>query len=431
MEGKSKVFELDGSDEPIREIMGRPPRWIIRYGNTFFLFFFVIIIALSATIKYPETVNSSAVLISTNAPKPVVVNMSGKLVKLCVENNQNIKKGDIIGFVESLANHAQILNLSKTVDSISFFLRENDYENVIFQLSNTHMTLGELQQSYQVFQQACMEFKGYLSDGYYLKKKNILYNELGNLIEDRKKLGDQKKLQEEDLALTNKTFALNEELKNEKVISELEYRNEKSKLINKQLVLPKTLSSIINNDNSQNDKKKEILELENKISQQKTVFQSAVNTLKSQLDDWKKKYLIISPLDGNIVFSTFLQENQQLKANDVIGYINAGNIQFFVETHIPQLNFGKVETGQNVILKFQAYPFQEYGFVNGKVDYITQIATDSGYLSRIILPNGLTTISGKKIIYKDRLVAQAEIVTKDLTLLERFYYSIVSKASRK
>ena len=43
------------------------------------------------------------------------------------------------------------------------------------------------------------------------------------------------------------------------------------------------------------------------------------------------------------------------------------NISYFVEMLIPQYNFGKVKQGQDVLLKFQAYPFEQYGSVLGKI----------------------------------------------------------------
>ena len=56
---------------------------------------------------------------------------------------------------------------------------------------------------------------------------------------------------------------------------------------------------------------------------------------------------------------------------------------------MPQYNFGKLKPGQKVLLKFQAYPFQQYGSVAGKIDHISASPSDSGYLAKVILPEGL------------------------------------------
>jgi HlyD family secretion protein len=69
-----------------------------------------------------------------------------------------------------------------------------------------------------------------------------------------------------------KTFEMNEKLLKEKVISLKEFRDEKSKLLNKSMSVPQTNASIISNETQQNDKKKEMLELDNQALQQQTVL---------------------------------------------------------------------------------------------------------------------------------------------------------------
>ncbi|MBL0145363.1 MAG: HlyD family efflux transporter periplasmic adaptor subunit [Chitinophagaceae bacterium] len=223
---------------------------------------------------------------------------------------------------------------------------------------------------------------------------------------------NQKGLNTQDLALQQKTFDANQSLKEDKVISELDYRNETSKLISKKLTLPQISSNIISNEAQQNEKLKEIAELENTIAQQKSIFNQSLNAFKSQIDEWKQKYLFIAPTSGKIAFATFLQENQQLQANQVICFINPENTQYYAEVYIPQTNFGKVQKGQEVLLKFPSYPFQEYGSVKGKIDFISNISTDSGYLAKVNLLQGLTTNYNKQVQYRDGLQAQGEIITK-------------------
>ncbi|MEJ7678496.1 MAG: HlyD family efflux transporter periplasmic adaptor subunit [Segetibacter sp.] len=223
---------------------------------------------------------------------------------------------------------------------------------------------------------------------------------------------------------------MNEILKKEKVISELEYRNEKSKLLMKQLSIPQINEAIIANETQQNEKRKEIMELENTIAQQASVFQQALNTFKSAIDEWKKKYLLIAPVSGKISFAGFLQENQQLKIGQTVCFINPGNSKYFAETFIPQENFGKVKKGEKVLLKFSSYPSQEFGSVTGKLDFISAIPTDSGYIAKIILPDGLITNYNKEVQYREGLTANAEIITKNMRLIERLYYNLRKEVQR-
>ena len=172
------------------------------------------------------------------------------------------------------------------------------------------------------------------------------------------------------------------------------------------------------------------MELENTIIQQKLVFQQSLNTFKSQVDEWRKKYTLMAPIAGQVAFASFIQENQQLQTNQTICFINPENSLFFAEIVIPQSNFGKVAIGQQVLLKFQSYPFQEYGSVMGKIEFISHIPSEEGYLAKVAFTNGLATTYNRQIQYRVGLLANAEIITKDMRLLERFYYNIVRQIER-
>lgn len=139
------------------------------------------------------------------------------------------------------------------------------------------------------------------------------------------------------------------------------------------------------------------------------------------MEDWKAKYLLIAPVDGRIIFASFLQENQQLKINQTICFINPENTQYFAEVVIPQNNFGKIYKGQKVLLKLPAYPYQEFGTVQGRITFISNIPTDSGYLAKVTLPYGLQTNYKKQIQYHEGLLAKGEIITSDSKLSDRIF----------
>jgi HlyD family secretion protein len=106
-------------------------------------------------------------------------------------------------------------------------------------------------------------------------------------------------------------------------------------------------------------------------------------------------------------------------------YSNPQESRYYAELTIPQSNFGKVFNGQMVLLKFPSYPFQEYGAVKATIDFISHIPTDSGYTARLSFGSDLNTTYGKKIQYREGLTASAEIITRNVRLLERFYYGII------
>ncbi len=428
--------ELEGAvrrsqrSEMVQEIVSNKPSFLIRYGISFFLAILILLIAACWFIQFPDIVNSKAKLTSINAPKEVITKTTGKLIKLIAKEGELTKQGTILGYMESTANPNEVITISNNIDKSQSFINKNRLVEIFPFLNTTYQNLGELQLPYQTFELSYNTFHNYLSGGFYLSKVNMLNKDLAFLKKMHNNLLEQKGLNAEDLNLSQKNFNANKSLNDDKVIADVEFRNERSKLIGKKLSLPQISSSIISNEAQQNEKLKEIAELQNTIAQQKGIFTQSLNTFKSQIEDWKKKYLLVAPIDGKIAFATFLQENQQLQANQIICFINPENTQYYAEVYIPQTNFGKVKLGQEVLLKFPSYPFQEYGSVSGKIDFISIINTDSGYLAKVILPQGLNTSYKKQVQFRDGLQAQGEIITQNMRLLERFYYNIVKQVKK-
>lgn len=411
----------------VNEIISNKPGFLVRWGVSIFFLILLLLVFITYFIQYPDVVAAKAKLTSINAPKEVITKTQGKLIKLIVKEGQLVQQNDLLGFIESRAKTDEVITLSIIIDTLQNLLQGNQEEKIPPCLAHAFQNLGEVQQAYQSFMQSFILFNQYLTSGYYLKKKALLQKDMSYLRKLHTNLLQQKSIQQEDVGLADTTFKMNKRLLEESVIARLEYRNERSKFLNKAMSIPQINSSIISNESSQQEKQKEILQLENEIAQQKGIFTQALNTLKAQLEDWKNKYLLTAPLDGKIAFATFLQENQQLQANQIICFVNPENAQYYAELYIPQTNFGKVITGQEVLLKFPAYPFQEYGSLKGRIDFISNISTDSGYLAKIILPDGLNTNYKKQIQFRDGLTAQGEIITKNMRLLQRFYYSIVKQ----
>lgn len=434
----------------IEDIISSKPPAIVRYGTVYFL---IILLALASAcwfIQYPDIITASAKLTSINSPKDVKAKTEGQLVKLIAAEGKYVQKNQLLGFIESRANANEVLMLAAITDSMQAALQHDNtqlavkYFDSFNAISGASLSsgegvgdrlpdeigpnaLGEMQLPYQTFVQGFILFKQYLTSGYYLQKRNMLHGDMTYLQKQHGNLLLQRNLNTEDLALSQKTFNANQSLNNDKVISDFDYRNENSKLIGKKLSLPQVNASILSNESAQHEKQKEIMQLENEIAQQKSIFSQSLNTLKAQLNEWKSKYVITAPVAGKIVFASFIQENQQMQAGQTICFVNPENTEYYAEILVPQSNFGKIAQGEEVLLKFPSYPFQEYGNVRGKIDFISHIGTDSGYLTKVILPAGLKTNYGKAVQYRDGLQAQAEIITKEMRLLQRFYYSIVKQ----
>lgn len=221
----------------------------------------------------------------------------------------------------------------------------------------------------------------------------------------------------------------NKILLDQKVLTNEEFRVQNSRFVNKQLALPTLEKSAIDNHVQRVSKIKEIEQIDHDMVKETTTYWQVLQTLKSKIDEWEKKFIIKSPVSGNVYFTIPLQENQFIAHNKLIGYVSPTNSISYAETILSQYNFGKINTGLEVQLRFDAYPFQENGYVNGKIDYISNVPSDSGFRAMIKLSAGLKTNVNRPIPYKPGLKAHALIITKNMRLLQYLYYNIIKSIS--
>ncbi|WP_080056569.1 HlyD family secretion protein [Spirosoma aerolatum] len=422
-----QVDELDTQSEAVRDFIDQIPNWIIRWGITVIFLAVVASVYISWLIHYPIIVSAPFRLTTQNAPKPIISRNDSRIVKLFTHDNQYVVAGQTIAYLESTADHSQVLQLLKRLQNLHQLVITNHFEKLdVFPVEN-FQELGELQGPFENFMQSYIQTLTLFSNGYYLKRKSFLNQELSDLIKTQKQLLEQYTIYLQDESIANKEFEIHKKLYADKVISPLDYQREESKLIAKRLPIKQIEVSISTNSTAQIQKRREITELDKQALEQKKQFEQAINTLISAITDWKKRYLLEAPLSGILHYSTILQENQLLRANSEVMYVGAtSKNQYLGDVRIPQANFGRVKSGQKVLVKFQGYPFEEFGAIEGVVGTVSQIPSqDNSYFTAVVeLPNGLRTTYSKQLTYKTGMEASAEIITEDLRLIERVFYQL-------
>jgi len=89
---------------------------------------------------------------------------------------------------------------------------------------------------------------------------------------------------------------------------------------------------------------------------------------------------------------------------------------------LPIFSSGKVKVGQQVNIRLENYPFEQFGLLRGSITSISEIPNENKYFVTIELPQKLITSQNKAIAFKQQLTGTTEIITEDLRLLERFFY---------
>jgi len=406
--------------DDVKEIISYRPHWIIRKGNVLFFVILLSLLALTWFIKYPDIVRASARLVALNAPKLIESKAEGKLVKLFVENEQQVIKGQHLAYIESTAEYSEVMKLQSWVHEIIMVTQENKYDALAKQPPRL-LNLGELQPAYQDCQNQILQTQQVLASGYFQKKRIGLQKDLQYLAILKNNTYRQQKLLQQDQQLQQKEFEAYESLARDKVIAPLELNQYKTKLIGKEQSLKQMNSEITNSDMATHSKEKEILDLQKEILDQKQIFHSALLNLKSEIEKWIQHYVLIASENGKLLFTSSLQENEMVSQSQGLFYIEPHQTKVYAELMVPQKGLGKISQQQKVLIKVESYPSTEFGHLIGSIDYVSNMPSrKDSFLVKVNLPKGLRTNYNKTIFFRNHLAAQAEIITDDRKLFDRF-----------
>ena len=404
--------------EEVDDIIFAVPSWLLRSGITIILLVILGMLTISAFVSYPDVIHTPLVVNSLNAPKSVIAKQQGKLVTILVKDKQTVKKNQPLAFLESAANHRDVISVLQNLIYIRNEIQKNKYNKDI--LSPENRDLGELQSAYQSFYQSYILFLNTQEGGHYLKQKYFLKNDLTEINKLKENIIAQKKIRELELINSKQQYTAYKKLMSKSVISVNEFKEQENKYLSSQHPVQESEAELLNNNSAYLSKEKEILELDNIISDQKAKFIQALNAIISETETWIMKYVLTSPVQGTVAFAGIIQENQNVSPSEEIFIINPGNSTFFGKVYIPQYNMGKIQIGQNVLVKMQSFPFEQYGMIRGRLSYLSDVALkDSVFIAKIDFEKYENKDPRHKINLKSGMLADAEIITEESSLLQR------------
>jgi multidrug efflux pump subunit AcrA (membrane-fusion protein) len=428
----SNTEEANASSEAIRDYLEQIPNRLIRWGSIILCSVLLVLFAVTWFIEYPSIVRTDFKLIAVQTPKPVIAKVNGRLEQLFVTDNQTVTIGQTLGYLESTAKHQEVLSLDKELEQLVSLVNHADLLHLKQWRLKNYQNLGNVQTAYQDFQQVYVQTIALFSNGYYLQKQNFLKGDIQELNHLTQNLKNQKQILSQNAVLQEKEYVMNQTLYKQNIIAVSDLNKEESKLLDKKLPLKNTETALINNTMLIRAKEKELLDLDKLAIEQKETFKQSLNTLRSVIALWKNNYVLTAPNKGVINFTGALQVKQNLRANSIVLYVAGSKKEYLGEIKIPQDNFGKVKIGQQVLIKFQGYPFEEFGAAEGKIKSIAQIPSpeNRSFYAIVTLPNGQKTTNNTRLTFRNGMTASAEIITENKTLAERLFYSFKRTMSR-
>lgn len=150
----------------------------------------------------------------------------------------------------------------------------------------------------------------------------------------------------------------------------------------------------------------------------------ALQNCTNLLQNWQQTFLLETPVVGKVYFLKTLQAKQQVQPGDTLFTIIPHEHTLVGQAVISATNRGKLKVGQLVLIRLRDFPSEEYGLINGRVVAVSLSPDNNLCRVSVSIPNPLRTTFGRILPYSPQLPGTAEIVTEDLSLLERMVFGL-------
>ena len=426
---KEKKIELRSED--VNDILSRPPGWILRWGSAVIFIIVALLLVGSAIFKYPDRLVAPVLVTSENLPAQLVAKTTGRLQNIFKKEGELVSKSELIATIENPTSYENYLELKSITTQFSDSLGSDG--NITGCSFPANLQLGGLQNVYTQFLKSFKEDKNFIEINYHRKKIAILKRQ----IEAQKSLQllseKQLSLSKEQMDISDNIYKRDLSLYDQKVISQFDLEKSKSTQLSTRQQYETAQSDLNNMKINILQAEQSVFDLELNREEQLNLLERSLmgnyDDLRAEVKQWEQNYLLISPVDGKVSFTKFWQENQNVSVGDVVfTIVPMRDAKITGKIYLPLAGAGKVKVGQKVNIKLDNYPYMEFGMVQVKVGSISMIPTvineNKVYIVGVEFPNRLKTNYGIDLMFTEEMQGVAEIITKDLSLLQRILFPV-------
>lgn len=409
----------------VQEILAKPPSWVATWGTCILIGVVVLLGLVSVFFEYPEIVSGEMVLTTLDPPVPVHAQKTAYLAEMMAEENAYVEKDQVLAVFANNANYRDVLKLEQDLE----FLNEFDLNSLRLFRPDLSLQIGELAPAYSSFVNT-FEYLPLFETGeidrsaiYALERHNQQMSKSITTLRDMKtSANDELYALEREREFARKQYAETiDTSKAHNVFETFRKVSEKTAEIkNIDVNIERYQEEIANNNARMLE-----MQMQQKEGAKEKIYQLKQNLsmLKTEIKRWKENYLITAPVTGRVLFYSEINPGQILTTGEEIFAIVPGSSdnQYIGKVKINVDRVSKVKNKQEVVIKFDRYPFREYGTVKGRVSKIYPVPKGDFISVEVTLENDLNTSLGKELEFQHQMGGEAEIVTDNELFIFRVF----------
>lgn len=418
MEEQEKDIEL--RSEEVQEILTRPPHALVRWGITVFFGLLALFFIGGCFFKYPDTVDATVTVTTEHPPVWIVARGSGKLKELYRHDWDSVYAGDIIAVLDNPAVTSDVLALKEELAGFAIT------DSCVLAMKFTERwALGSIQAAYASFLRNLTDYRNFLTLDLYEQKVEATVRELNEYRNYIGHLQRQVELDKQQSSIAETVHDREKGLYEDGLTAKAEYEKAQQELLSKRQGTEQLMTSLstarIQEAQLEQSMIETKMEREREKNTQLTALKTALDELKTQMDDWELSFLFVSPANGILSYNDVWQKNQNVNGGDKVFSIVAEDTGAIIgKIKLPDSGSGKVKPGQRVNISVTGYPYMEFGFLTGQVQTVSLLADEAGtYTVTVSLPQELNTSYGKTLDFSGELAGTAQILTDERSVTAR------------
>ncbi|WP_287641028.1 HlyD family secretion protein [Bacteroides sp.] len=418
MEEQEKDIEL--RSEEVQEILTRPPHALVRWGITVFFGLLALFFIGGCFFKYPDTVDATVTVTTEHPPVWIVARGSGKLKELYRHDRDSVYAGDIIAVLDNPAVTSDVLALKEELAGFAIT------DSCVLAMKFTERwALGSIQAAYASFLRNLTDYRNFLTLDLYEQKVEATVRELNEYRNYIGHLQRQVELDKQQSSIAETVHDREKGLYEDGLTAKAEYEKAQQELLSKRQGTEQLMTSLstarIQEAQLEQSMIETKMEREREKNTQLTALKTALDELKTQMDDWELSFLFVSPANGILSYNDVWQKNQNVNGGDKVFSIVAEDTGAIIgKIKLPDSGSGKVKPGQRVNISVTGYPYMEFGFLTGQVQTVSLLADEAGtYTVTVSLPQELNTSYGKTLDFSGELAGTAQILTDERSVTAR------------
>lgn len=406
---------IDLRSKAFQEILGEPPSWLLRWGISAILIAFIALFIVGYFLEFPETVTASVRLETANPPVEVGAPVLGTISNFIPEDSL-VKKETILAQIsDNSGDYNTILALS---EALSEYTRTKIPPNLNrFEFSEIGIIQKDLFEYLQLARGNSNSSNPYFNQALGTFNQNI--DAIKQEIEDLNNLINLK--QEELLTIPDRRVSL------QKIYSDSTNGKNRAALMQLRSDEKRMKDDIKIYEGQIAQKQRDIKNFELRKSDLQNDSKETQNTrkqrlelsllrLKTEVEAWKNSHVIKAPITGTIYHLDKLKAKEFLieKGDKLFSIVPLGS-QDSIEgkLYLPSEASLKINIGQPVKIKFNAYKPAEYGLLNGVIADKATIPQNGQYQITVALKDRMLTSKGKMIPFEHQMLGEAKIITED------------------